>query len=310
MNEVILKIGKVAIKLRNEWQERPERPYMKLDAVSKDGSSYVSLLDNNTAVPTDASKWMVLAKKGDKGDKVTLEDFTSDELAELQRPATEAARSLSALGKKLECMIEKSEEAIDNIGSFEERLVTLEDEVFPYSLTVTGTGLFEKGTSQTIILEWTLKKGDNSVVPETSQVNGIPVTGNTKTFEGVTKDTEYTVSVTYSGKTFSRTSKAEFISPIYMGFSSQEYSQSLDITSLGKLSVRRSPAGSYSVQNTATGNYLWICVPSGMSITKVTSSGFEVPMYQVQEGSTQTDSYNCYRSFSPINEGTMNITIQ
>ena len=185
MNEVILKIGKVAIKLRNEWQERPERPYMKLDAVSKDGSSYVSLLDNNTAVPTDSSKWMVLSKKGDKGDKVTLDDFTPDELAELQRPATEAAQSLSALGKKLECMIEKSEEAIDNIGSFEERLVTLEDEVFPYSLTVTGTGLFEKGTSQTIILEWTLKKGDNSVVPETSQVNGIPVTGNTKTFEGV-----------------------------------------------------------------------------------------------------------------------------
>lgn len=310
MNEVILKIGKVAIKLRNEWQERPDRTYMKLDAVSKDGSSYVSLIDNNTAVPTDASKWMVLAKKGDKGDKVTLADFTPDELAELQRPATEAAQSLSALGKKLECMIEKSEDAIDNIGSFEERLVTLENEVFPYSLTVTGTGLFEKGTSQTIILEWTLKKGENSVVAETSQVNGIPVSGNTKTFEGVTKDTEYTVSVTYSEKTFSRTAKAEFISPIYMGFSSQESSQSLDITSLGKLSVRKSPAGSYSVQNAATGNYLWICVPSGMSITKVTSSGFEVPMHQVQEGSTPTDSYNCYRSFSQINEGTMNITIQ
>jgi len=305
-----VKIGKVAIRLRGEWSKTPDNPYMKLDAVSRNGNSYVSKYDNNNEIPENSNKWMVLALRGEKGERLKLEELTPDELAILQKPASDAANSLSSLGKKLECMIEKSEDAINEIDSFQERLSNLENEIFPYTLEITGVGIFEKGTSQTVVLEWILKKGDNIITPESSSVNGTPVSGNTKTFKGITSDTEFTVSVIYSGKEFLKTVNAEFISPIYIGFSPSENSNSLNIKSLEKLSVRKNPYGNYSLNNDTTGNYLWICVPSSMRINEITSSGFIVPMNDFQEGATDVDSYKCYRSFSQINKGTMNITIE
>lgn len=228
MNEVILKIGKVAIKLRNEWQERPERPYMKLDAVSKDGSSYVSLLDNNTAVPTDSSKWMVLSQKGKKGDKVTLEDFTPDELAELQRPATEAAQSLSALGKKLECLVEESEPALEDVKQYSDRLVALELEVFPYTLTVSGGGVHKKGLPTDITVSWEMRRGSQKVEPDKVTVNGSVVEDivSEKTFNNVTTDTTYEVVATKDGKSITESTSVTFVNPSYYGVVSNDFTVS------------------------------------------------------------------------------------
>src|SRR5690606_37185132 len=43
--------------------------YRELDVVTDDGSSYVSLIDNNEQPLTDTAAWEVLALKGDKGDE-------------------------------------------------------------------------------------------------------------------------------------------------------------------------------------------------------------------------------------------------
>lgn len=68
--------------------------YDNLDVVTLNGSSYMCVQDGTTTEPATLQGWEVLAAKGEhgmKGDPFTYDDFTQDQIAELQRPATEAA---------------------------------------------------------------------------------------------------------------------------------------------------------------------------------------------------------------------------
>lgn len=104
-------LGKVAITPRGAWAA--EKSFERLDLVEYTGGSFISLSNNNNAPLTDATKWMVIARKGDKGDAFTYsdftpeqlaklkgdkgdpfvyDDFTSEQIADLKQPATEAAQ--------------------------------------------------------------------------------------------------------------------------------------------------------------------------------------------------------------------------
>ena len=154
---------------------------------------------------------------------------------------------------------------------------------------------------------------ENKVFPltvsESVTVNDEPASGTSKLFSGVTQNTTYTVKAVYQGKTAQGSTSATFVAPMYFGFAAATEVASLEITSLGKQSIKTSPGGSYTLNNATTGHYLWLCVPSSMTISRVTSSGFDVPMEAAEDGSTPVDSYKCYRSSSPINEGAMSIVI-
>lgn len=104
-------LGKVSITPKGTWNQ--DTAYERLDLVSFIGGSFLSLTDNNTALLTDATEWMVIASKGEKGDAFTYTDFTPEQLAnlkgnkgdpflyedftpeqitDLKRPATDAAK--------------------------------------------------------------------------------------------------------------------------------------------------------------------------------------------------------------------------
>jgi len=55
-----LNLGRVAFVLCGEWAEGT---YNKLDVVyyAANNNTYVSRVDNNTALPTDSSKWLIIA---------------------------------------------------------------------------------------------------------------------------------------------------------------------------------------------------------------------------------------------------------
>lgn len=69
-------LGKVWINPRGEWQQGT---YARLDLVSYQGNSFISMVDNNTAQLTDATKWMVIAYKGAKGDTGKTAKFEDGE---------------------------------------------------------------------------------------------------------------------------------------------------------------------------------------------------------------------------------------
>ena len=67
MTQVRTILGKVGFTPKGTWDAK--KKYDRLDVVSQAGASFLSLSDENTALLTDATKWMVIASKGDKGDQ-------------------------------------------------------------------------------------------------------------------------------------------------------------------------------------------------------------------------------------------------
>lgn len=206
-------------------------------------------------------------------------------------------------------MVDKINELVEKSNSLDWNLSDIDDKVNPLTLSITGGKLCEKGTSQYITVSWTLLKGDAVVTADSTTINDQPVTGTSKQFTGVTQTTTYTVAATKDGKTVQGSTTATFVAPMYFGFATAAQASELTITSLVKQAIKTSPNGTYSLTNDTDGKYLWLCVPSTMTINKVTSSGFAVPMEEQQSGSTSVDTYKCYRSSSAINQGTVSIVI-
>ena len=63
MAQVKTNLGKVSICPKGVWTK--DTIYDRLDAVSHDGSSYLSLVNNNTAEPSNTTNWLMLAQRAD-----------------------------------------------------------------------------------------------------------------------------------------------------------------------------------------------------------------------------------------------------
>lgn len=108
-----------------------------------------------------------------------------------------------------------AEEMNQIVGSINE----LYNQANPLSLSVTGGGVFKKGSSQTITVRWTVKEGDSIVTPDSVSVNKQPVTNTetSKEFANVTTDTTYTVDIVKDSISKSATTTAAFVNPSYIG---------------------------------------------------------------------------------------------
>lgn len=88
-------LGKAGLTPKGIWTQGE---YDRLDLVSFLGSSFVSLADNNSALLTDATKWMVIASKGDKGDPFVWDDFTPEQLVKLRGEKGDPGKDFKILG--------------------------------------------------------------------------------------------------------------------------------------------------------------------------------------------------------------------
>lgn len=105
----------------------------------------------------------------------------------------------------------------EKINTMSELLAQLDEKVFPTTLSVSGGGIYEEGTSQTVMVSWKLQKNGQTFTPESVTVNGEsvdPATGY-KVFVDVTSTTTYSVSVVYKGKTYIGSTTATFKKTYY-----------------------------------------------------------------------------------------------
>ena len=113
----------------------------------------------------------------------------------------------------------------------------------------------------------------------------------TAVIKGITKTASVTVNAYY---------------PMYFGASVKDALVSADVLALTKQPIKSSPAGNVTVEVGAN-EYLWLCVPSTMTINSVKSGGFDVPMAApVTVAVDGKGDYKCYRSAGPFAEGTFN----
>ena len=89
-------LGKIGITPKGQYVAGS---YERLDLVTDNGSSYLSLKDNNVSDLTVKADWMVVAEKGKAFE---YSDFTPEQIVELQRPATDAIASIQAVELSVE----------------------------------------------------------------------------------------------------------------------------------------------------------------------------------------------------------------
>lgn len=201
----------------------------------------------------------------------------------------------------------------------ESRLLALEQSEWPLSLEL---------SINPILIEFTGSEKDTSVAWKIMR-KGVGITPTVLTFkqDGVVLsaelvangsinakvnklgDTVFEIAVEAEGMKKSASKKLTMVLPVYMGFAGASDAAGLAITELSKYAPLASPAGTYKIKNNADGIYLWLCVPDTMTINKVTSSGFTVPMREVQTGQTELGGYKCYRSSNAIVAGEYTYTI-
>ena len=105
----------------------------------------------------------------------------------------------------------------EKINAMNELLAQLDEKVFPTTLSVSGGGTYDEGTSQTVMVSWKLMKNGQTLTPDSVTVNGEtvdPATGY-KVFTDVTTTTTYRVEVVYKGKTYTGSTTATFKKTYY-----------------------------------------------------------------------------------------------
>ena len=105
----------------------------------------------------------------------------------------------------------------EQINTMNELLAQLDEKVFPTTLSVSGGGTYDEGTSQTVVVSWKLQKNGQILTPDSVTVNGEsvdPATGY-KVFTDVTATTTYKVAAVYKGKTYNGSTTATFKKTYY-----------------------------------------------------------------------------------------------
>ena len=186
-----------------------------------------------------------------------------------------------------------------------EKINALWEKQFPISVTAgakDNTYEFD-GNEHLVTVNWTAINGTASAVSisdgTTSKPAGSGKNGSvtfTKISQGTTT---YTVTATIDGKTYTAKVSANAYLPQFAGTSTAATAADLNITGLAI--KQRSIKAQQITVNAPTGEdkYIWFCVPSGVTISKVTSAGFGTNLKTVETKKATIGgkeyNYNCYR---------------
>ena len=244
-------------------------------------------------------------------EKVARKSITNDKIAD-------GTLKMEKLDPELRKAIESAtgipDELVEMIQDVDENLAKLNDTVYPIILGFTITPNI--GTIQTVIL-YSVSSDNKPLVPDTSiiskQINDndpknlsdTPSSGGTLStpIEGAREIFKY--AVTKEGRTGKSATQTRYL--CYHGVSSAATITAEILNTLNKVS---STGVSFNPKVTTKDNdYIWLVVPSYLSITRVTSAGFDVTIAAPQTITNSLGSFKAYRTANPLTSATWNLVI-
>lgn len=242
-----------------------------------------------------------VARKSITNDKIADGTLKKDKLDPELRKTIEAAAGLP-------------DNLIGMIQDVDESLAKLNDTVYPIILGLTITQNVD--TMQTEV-RYSVSSDNKPLVPDTSiiskQINDnapknlseTPSSGGTlsTTIEGAREIFKY--EVTKQGRTGKSTSQTRYL--CYFGGNSAATMSAEILNTLNKVSAT---GVSFNPSITTKDNdYIWLVVPSYLSITRVTSAGFDVTLAAPQTITNNLGSFKAYRTANPLTAATWNLVI-
>ena len=218
------------------------------------------------------------------------------------------------LRKSLEAATGLPDNLLTMIQNVDESLAKLNDTVYPITLGFSLTP--NVGTMQTEI-RYSVSSDNKPLVPDTSiiyklindnapkHLSDTPSSGGTIStpIEGAREIFKY--AVTKEGRTGKSTSQTRYL--CYHGGNSAATMTSEILNTLNKVS---SGGVSFNPKVTTKDNdYIWLVVPSYLSITRVTSAGFDVTLAAPHIITNNLGSFKAYRTANPLTAATWNLVI-
>lgn len=244
-------------------------------------------------------------------EKVARKSITNDKIAD----GTLKKEKLDPeLRKAIESATGLPDELVEMIQDVDENLAKLNDTVYPITLGFTITP--NVGTMQTEI-RYSVSSDNKPLVPDTSiiskQINDnaaknistTPSSGGTLStpIEGAREIFKF--AVTKKGRTGKSTSQTRYL--CYFGGNQASTMTAEILNTLNKVSAT---GVSFNPKVTTKDNdYIWLVVPSYLSITRVTSAGFDVTLAAPQTITNNLGSFKAYRTANPLTAATWNLVI-
>lgn len=244
-------------------------------------------------------------------EKVARKSITNDKIAD----GTLKKEKLDPeLRKAIESATGLPDELVGMIQDVDENLAKLNDTVYPIILGFTITP--NVGTMQTEV-RYSVSSDNKPIVPDTSiiskQINDnaaknistTPSSGGTIStpIEGAREIFKF--AVTKKGRTGKSTSQTRYL--CYFGGNPASTMTAEILNTLNKVSAT---GVSFNPKVTTKDNdYIWLVVPSYLSITRVTSAGFDVTLAAPQTITNNLGSFKAYRTANPLTAATWNLVI-
>ena len=218
------------------------------------------------------------------------------------------------LRKSLEAATGLPDNLLKMIQNVDESLAKLNDTVYPIILGFTITP--NVGTMQTEI-RYSVSSDNKPLVPDTSiiskQINDnatknlsdTPSSGGTLStpIEGAREIFKFAIEK--EGRTGKSTSQTRYLC-CYGGNPAATMTAEI-LNTLNKIS---STGISFNPKVTNKDNdYIWLVVPSYLSISRVTSAGFDVPLSAPQAITNSLGTFKAYRTANPLTQATWNLVI-
>ena len=242
-----------------------------------------------------------VARKSITNDKIADGTLKKDKLDPELRKAIESATGLP-------------DELVEMIQDVDENLAKLNDTVYPIILGFTITQ--NVGTMQTEV-RYSVSSDSKPLVPDTLQVskqandglfkvltNSLSSGGTLSTpIEGAREIFKFAVEK--KGRTGKSTSQTRYL--CYFGGNPATTMTAEILNTLNKVSAT---GVSFNPSITTKDNdYIWLVVPSYLSITRVTSAGFDVTLAAPQTITNNLGSFKAYRTANPLTAATWNLVI-
>jgi len=186
----------------------------------------------------------------------------------------------------------------------------LMSKVFPFTMTLSSGGTYEKGSSQTINISWTY---DRDIESQSINNESLLIGIRAKQYTGVTSDTTYTLRSVSAGQTYSKSVSAQFKLKKYYGVSANVTLTNDDILALSSTWAGRTQGS--TVFDCTGGKYPYYILPTSMVsgiqfwIGGLRNTDWKEETREVTNTFGHKESYTIYR-LNSIQTGVLNIEVK
>lgn len=187
---------------------------------------------------------------------------------------------------------------------------TLMEKVFPFTMTLTGGGTYEKGSSNSVVLRWTY---DRDITYQEINKEELDISLRTKTYNNVTENTIYRLIAIYNSKEYEKSVSATFNIKKYYGVSEKTSLTNDEIKAL--TSAWASKALTTTKFDCTGGKYPYYIIPTSLAnnitfyINGFANSNWSTEVKNVINNYGYSESYTIYR-LNTIQTGILNIEVR